>query len=326
MRRLVYALSLLVVTLAASVVTVPFVEVRPGSATPVEDLVTIDAATTEISGTYDLLTVRVVTPPIAMALLAWADPDRSLEPRSTAVPPGVDQDVFRDLQRAQFSRAFRTAVAVGAGQAGFDVRVVTRPVVFGVIDGGPSDGLLDVGDVIRRIDGRPVESAEQLIDVLRRLQDPGPVELVVASGDEERTVTVVTERLPGLEQPALGIQVDTIADEAELPFDAELAATNIGGPSAGMMVALTTVDLLLEEDLAAGRTIAGTGTIDGDGRIGTVGGVAEKVRAAQQVGVDLLLVPEEQVEIAVAASDGTVRIVGVGTLTEAIEALRSGLA
>lgn len=326
MRRLVYSLSLLVVVLAAGIVTVPAAEVRPGSATEIEDLVTLDTDVTEVNGSYDLLTVRIVTPSIAQALVAWADPDRQLEPPTRAVPEGVDRDVFRRLQRAQFSRAFRTAVAVGAAEAGFDVRVTTRPVVFQVLPTGPAAGVLDVGDVIRAVDGTPVESAEQLVDVLRGYDDVRDVVLELSSGDERREVTIRTEELPGLDQPGLGIVVDTIPDEVDLPFDAELGETSIGGPSAGMMIALTTVDLLLEDDLAAGRLVAGTGTIDGEGRVGTVGGVAEKVSAARTAGADLLLVPAEQLEIAVAASDGELRIVGVSTLSEAVAALRDGVA
>jgi len=326
MRRLLYGLSALVVALAAGTVTVPAVEVRPGSATQIEDLVTLDTAVTEVNGSYDLLTVRIVTPSIAQALLVWADGDRQLEPRSRGLPDDVDQDVFRRLQRAQFSRAFRTAVAVGAGEAGFDVEVTTRPVVFQVLPSGPAAGVLDVGDVIRSVDGTPVESAEQLVDVLRGYDEVRDVVLELSAGDELREVTIRTEELPGLDQPGLGIVVDTIPDEVDLPFDAELGETNIGGPSAGMMIALTTVDLLLEDDLSAGRLVAGTGTIDGEGRVGTVGGVAEKVSAAQTAGADLLLVPSEQLEIAVAASDGDLRIVGVSTLAEAVAALRDGVA
>lgn len=326
MRRLLYSLSALVVVLAAGIVTVPAVEVRPGSATQIEELVTLDTEVTEISGSYDLLTVRIITPSIAQALLVLADGDRQLEPRSRAVPDDVDQDVFRRLQRAQFSRAFRTAVAVGAREAGFDVEVTTRPVVFQVLPSGPAAGVLDVGDVIRSVDGTPVESAEQLVDVLRGYDEVRDIVLELSAGDERREVTIRTEELPGLDQPGLGIVVDTIPDEVDLPFDAELGETNIGGPSAGMMIALTTVDLLLEDDLSAGRLVAGTGTIDGEGRVGTVGGVAEKVTAAQAAGVDLLLVPDEQLEVAVAASDGDLRIVGVSTLAEAVAALRDGVA
>jgi PDZ domain-containing protein len=326
MRRLVYALSAAVVVLASAYVTVPFIEYRPGSATSIDELVTLGTPTTPIDGAYDLLTIRVATPSLGEALLIWADGDRDLTPRSEAIPSDVPQDVYRELQLAQFSRSFRTAVGVGARAAGFDATVRTRPVVFQVLTGGPSDGLLDVGDVLRALDGQPIESAEELIELLRARTEPGEIVLEVQRSGESRDVTVTTELLPGLEQPGIGIVVDTIAEEVELPFDAELAETNIGGPSAGMMIALTTYDLLSEEDLAGGRTIAGTGTIDGDGRVGRIGGISEKVVAAQRAAVDLLLVPESQLDAALADADGSVRIVGVATLDEAIAALRAGRA
>jgi PDZ domain-containing protein len=120
----------------------------------------------------------------------------------------------------------------------------------------------------------------------------------------------------------LGILVETTAEEPDLPFDATLEESGIVGPSAGLMLALTAADLLREEDLAAGRRIAGTGTIDLDGRVGPVGGVPQKARAAVAADVDLLLVPLGQLDQAAAAAEAGIEVVGVATFQDALDALR----
>ena len=120
--------------------------------------------------------------------------------------------------------------------------------------------------------------------------------------------------------PGLGIFIETVADRLELPFDLDLAETRIGGPSAGMMIALTVYDLLAEEDLIAGRVIHGTGSVDAEGRIGPVGGVPEKMRAASEA--DLVLVPGLLLDEALAAAPEGLEVVGVDTFDEALEALR----
>jgi Lon-like protease len=89
------------------------------------------------------------------------------------------------------------------------------------------------------------------------------------------------------------------------------------------MTALTIYDLLAEEDLVAGRDVHGTGSIGVSGRVGAVGGVPEKVRAAAAAGADLVLVPAAQLEEAERAAPEDVAVVGVATLDDAIEALRS---
>jgi hypothetical protein len=71
-------------------------------------------------------------------------------------------------------------------------------------------------------------------------------------------------------QARLGVGIETALERLQLPFRIELAEdTRIGGPSAGMMVAVTVYDMLSEENLLAGRTVVGTGTLDPEGRVVT---------------------------------------------------------
>jgi len=68
--------------------------------------------------------------------------------------------------------------------------------------------------------------------------------------------------------------------------------------------------------------VAGTGTLDIDGRVGDVGGVREKVIAALEAGYDLVLVPTVRLEEAERAAAGRIAVAGVATLDEALAVLR----
>ena len=139
-----------------------------------------------------------------------------------------------------------------------------------------------------------------------------------------RDVTVTPQDLDGSGVPRLGILVQTAIDRFELPFEVALAEeVRIGGPSAGLMIGLTVYDLLADEDLLAGRSVAGSGSLDVDGRVGPVGAIPEKVRTAIAAGADVVLVPTAQLDEALTAADGRVRVVGVETLEQALAALRS---
>ena len=63
----------------------------------------------------------------------------------------------------------------------------------------------------------------------------------------------------------------------------------IDGDSLSAMVGLTVVSMAKGESIPRGRVISGTVTVDG--RIGPVGGVALKVTAAHQAGLQMVLVP-----------------------------------
>jgi Lon-like protease len=106
----------------------------------------------------------------------------------------------------------------------------------------------------------------------------------------------------------------------------DLRLADIGGPSAGLMFSLGIVDKLKGNghggDLTGGRTIAGTGTIDANGKVGAVGGVALKTKAARRDGASYFLVPKD--ECADAANGGLpkgLRLISVQTLSQAVDAL-----
>lgn len=321
-RRIAYVLSLVVVLSAALVVPMPFYEVQPGSARPVEGLLSVSAATGDVDGDLSLLTTRQQTPNALEAAWVGLHPGRELLPANERTPGEIDLEQYFDIQRSAFDSSLLTAVSVAAREAGHEVELQTRTVVAQVLPDGPSDGLLRPGDAITAVDGVPTESAVEVVDELSSSDEERPVTVDLLRDGEPVTVTVQLRRLPETDHPALGILVETIAEEPDLPFDVELADADIVGPSAGLMFALTTADLLLEENLAAGRVIAGTGTIAPDGTVGEVSGVAQKTRAAIEAGADLLLVPVEQLPETAAATDAGIEVVGVRSFQDALDALR----
>ncbi|MEU3185914.1 S16 family serine protease [Streptomyces sp. NPDC006923] len=109
--------------------------------------------------------------------------------------------------------------------------------------------------------------------------------------------------------------------------EVRLHLADVGGPSAGLLFALGIVDKLDGDgaggDLTGGRTIAGTGTITGEGKVGAVGGVALKTQAAARDGATVFLVPEAECADARAELPKGLRLVPVTTLKGAVSALRA---
>ncbi|MFI0231476.1 S16 family serine protease [Streptomyces sp. NPDC017086] len=104
-----------------------------------------------------------------------------------------------------------------------------------------------------------------------------------------------------------------------------LRLADVGGPSAGLLFSLGVIDKLDGDgrggDLTGGRTVAGTGTIDADGRIGAVGGVALKTQAARRDGATVFLVPRAECADAQAELPKGLRLVPVTTLKGAVGSL-----
>jgi PDZ domain-containing protein len=110
-------------------------------------------------------------------------------------------------------------------------------------------------------------------------------------------------------------------DSYELPFTIDIGIDRVGGPSAGLLLALGIVDKLTPGALTGGAHIAGTGTIDGDGTVGRIGGIEQKVVAAQEVGATVFLVPADNCAEAVGAAPKGLQLVRVNTLEDALDAL-----
>jgi Lon-like protease len=324
-RTVFYAATAAIVAWAAFVVPLPVVEYVPNDPTPIPPLIEVEGiATTDLDGETALLTVLLRQQPTVSSLWAWLDARRVLLPVDRVYPPGVDRQQYLASERERFGRQFDIAAAVGAAAAGVETELVTEVVVVEVIVGSPADGLLAPGDTVLAVDGSPIVAAEELQAITRESDEDTVLTLTVRHAGEIRDVAVSPAFFPGSEdQPRLGVAIETAVDELRLPFDVRLAeGTRIGGPSAGLMVAVTVYDLLSDEDLLAGRIVVGTGTVDADGRVGPVGGVREKMRAAAEYGADVVLVPAMQLDQAFEGAPEGLRIVGVDTLEQALEALR----
>ncbi|MFE4623867.1 YlbL family protein [Streptomyces mirabilis] len=106
-----------------------------------------------------------------------------------------------------------------------------------------------------------------------------------------------------------------------------LKLADVGGPSAGLLFTLGIIDKLDGDgsggDLTGGRTVAGTGTIDADGKVGAVGGVALKTQAARRDGATVFLVPKAECSDARSELPEGLRLVPVTTLKGAVDALVS---
>jgi Lon-like protease len=323
--RIVGAVVVLVV-LAAWLVTavhLPLLVISPGVALPVGERVEFPTRLEdELSGRLLLTTVRISQPNALEALGAWLDGDKDVVGRERVIPEGVNAEEYIRGQREVFEQSGQLAAAAGLRAAGEQVSVSGAGArVVALSEDAPAAGVLRPGDVITAADGRPVAVAPELVAAVARRKIGDTLALTVRRDGMIRNVEVTlggSEQQPG---PALGIAVSTVDFDIALPFPVNVDAGDIGGPSAGLLIALTVYDLADEGDLTDGRVIAGTGTIDGQGNVGPVGGVEQKIETALNAGAQIFLVPAQEVEQARAAAEGRLRVIEVATLQGAIAAL-----
>jgi PDZ domain-containing protein len=107
------------------------------------------------------------------------------------------------------------------------------------------------------------------------------------------------------------------------PIKVSVHTTNIGGPSAGLAMALGIMDKLSGGHLTGGRTVAATGTIDENGAVGDVGGVAQKTIAAEQAGASVFFVPPQELAAAKSKATPKLHVYAVSNLDQALFLLKA---
>ena len=184
--------------------------------------------------------------------------------------------------------------------------------------------ILQPGDEITAIDGKQVDTRDDVVAGITDL-DPGtPVRVTYVRDGTTQTVTLKTVAdTTGHAKSRIGIVLDP--NEFDPPFDVNInLGQEIGGPSAGLMFSLAIYDMLTPGALTGGRFIAGTGTIDVDGNVGEIGGIQQKIAGAYGDGARYFLVPASNCAEAAAASlAGKVQLINVSTLNDAIAALKT---
>ena len=281
----------------------------------------------EFDGNLFQLTVRRDE---ANALIyAWSYLDNSVDlyPREVILPKGVTPEELSQISIQNMKTSENVAIAVALTYIGYDIGSKGDGVsVVGILDDSPVKDKLLKGDVLNSINGEEISSATEFIATLRRYQigDFVTIGLERDFDGETKNIEVETKLIEHIEyegEPMVGFLATTINERFDFPFEVDIKTGNVGGPSAGLMMALNVYNNLIPEDITNSLVVAGTGTIEIDGSVGRVGGIKQKVIAAKRAGAKLILVPTANFEEAIPMASESTAIVAIDSFEEALKVI-----
>ncbi len=299
----------------------------PGLALSVEPMVNVPLQYRHLhKGTLMLTTVFSHAPILVGEwLAAHVDYAITLQPPEVVVPKDttLQEQAQQGYQMLDESEA--TALAVGLQLAGFKADLIGKGVeVLDILPESRARGILQVGDIITALNGQPVRSTDDLIRLVKAQLATMPVRLNVHRQQSKLVLTVPL--LPpdaSSSTPRIGISIQSAGFDFMPPFPVSINTQKInGGPSAGLMFTLTVYNTLSTQDLTGGRKIAGTGTISLDGTVGPIGGVKQKVAAAEAAGAVYFLCPVENYADAVSVAN-SIKVVEIANVQDALIFLHS---
>ncbi|MBH0054585.1 PDZ domain-containing protein [Salinibacterium sp. SWN139] len=325
----------LVGTLLATLVPSPYIIEQPG---PVYDtlgdveiegalvpLIQIPVETTyPTEGALDMLTVNVLGNPDSPLSwfevgAAYFDRSKAIVPVEAVYPVGVTVEESTEAGAIQMETSQQEAIAAALSDLGYEFDATLT--VAETSAGGPSEGVLEAGDIIRSVNGETFADVAGLRDEIAANGTTTPAEVVFEREDEELTVEITPTMSEGDDAiPIIGVVVGSAYN---FPVDVKIQLENVGGPSAGMMFALGIIDKLTPGAINGGTEVAGTGTITATGDVGPIGGIQQKMYGAQAAGADFFLAPVENCDEVAENTPKGLTVYAVDDLNDALVALAS---
>ena len=270
------------------------------------------------------LTVRRDEANVFVYLWSLINDSYDLYPREVILPDGVTPQELSEISIQNMRTSENVAIAVALKNVGYEIESKGDGVaVVGLLENSPVKDKLKKGDLINSINNTDIYSATEFISTLRTYSIGETVSIGLLreiDGIKEQIYikTTLIEHVEYEGEPMVGFLATTVNERFDFPFEIDIKTGNVGGPSAGLMMALNVYNNLIPEDITNSKIIAGTGTIEIDGSVGPVGGIKQKIIAAKRAGAELILVPVANFEEAQPFETDKTAIVAVDSFDEAL--------
>ncbi|MFH9978568.1 PDZ domain-containing protein [Streptomyces sp. NPDC017179] len=336
-------LMLIALLCAGVLFPVPYSEMSPGPTVNTlgdhggEPVLQISGRKTyPTDGHLNMTTVRVTSADYRMnlveAVYGWLAHDSKIVPHDTLYPDGKTEEQSTQENAEEFTLSQESAKVAALKE--LHIPVQSWVIVSTVVKDTPAQGRLHAGDVIRAVDGTPVKQPSDVARLVTK-HEPGqavvftivPAKDQAAAAKQHRaatvtkdvTITTAQSADTGTKRAIVGISAGT---DHTFPFEINIKLADVGGPSAGLMFALGLYDKLTPGSLTGGKFVAGTGTIDDDGKVGPIGGIEMKTVGARGKGAQFFLTPAENCAAAAKDTPSGLTLVKVHTLGDALSALK----
>lgn len=294
----------------------------PGGYINVTERIEIDNSKSS-KGSFNMAYVSELSGTIPTLLIAFFNPNWDVSKNEDVL---LENETIEDLifrNKLALKEANNNATIVAYEKAGFDYEIKSKEFYIAYLDKNAKTDLR-IGDSIIEVDNIKIESKEQISKIIETKKIGDIINFKVLNDDKEYTrkaevVNVDDTKIVGI----------AVYEMMELETDPKIEIINEeseSGPSGGLMTALAIYDSLIDEDLTNGNTIVGTGTIDANGNVGSIGGVKYKLLGAVKNKAKIFIVPNgENYDEAIKLkkeNNYDIEIIGVSTFDDALENIK----
>lgn len=211
------------------------------------------------------------------------------------------------------------AKLVAYKKAGKEIKVTDSK---NIVIATTKDNNLKVGDIITHVDNIKCDNITEIKRIINDHSEGDNITFnVIRDNDEIQINTKVYKEKNDL---VVGVVIVTDYEYILNPNIDIKFRNSESGSSGGLMLTLTIYNAISGNDIINGKNIAGTGTIDANGRVGKIDGIKYKIIGAYKNHMDTILVPSANYEEAIMVNNKyeyNMNIIRVDTIDDAIEYL-----
>lgn len=310
------------VMIATLLFPLPYYIYNGGGTINVDKRVKIDNSY-KSKGSFNLCYVSEIKATIPTYLLAKIIPSWEITPKEdiTLNSNETDKDVYtRDRIFLNDANVNAIYVAYKKANKDFMVTDINNYVIY-LTEEANTD--LEIGDIIKTVDDEKITSLDDIKVIVNNKDVGDKVEFDVIRNKKEIkcSATIYQEN----NEKFIGVSIQSAYLYDTNPLVKLNFTKNESGPSGGLVLSLSIYNHLVKKDITNGLKIAGTGTIDINGNVGSIGGVKYKLHGAVRDKADVFIVPKgENYDEAILVKEKhnyDIKIIGVSTFDEALQKL-----
>lgn len=311
-----------VVIFVLCIIELPFYIEAPGGVIKVDDRIKINDSY-KSTGSFNLAYVSEIKATVPTLLYSLVNKDWDVLKKEDVIYDNETMSEASYRDKLLLEEAKNNAIIVAYTKAGKKIEISNEHLFIIYVD-EDSDTDLKIGDEILEVDNIKITSKKQLDDIMVTKNVNDKVVIKIKRNGKEiecygKIKEVGDKKLIGL---LLSKTSDLKTDpEIELEFK-----KSESGPSGGLVLALSIYNNLVSEDITKGRKIVGTGTIDVNGNVGSIGGVEYKIKGAVKENADIFLIPAgenyEEAKKIIEENNYKINLIPVTTFDEALEKLK----
>jgi len=312
-----------IVFIAVMTYPLPYYIYTGGGIINVDDKIEVEEASSS-KGTFNMCYVSEINATLPTYLLSYIIPSWDLVSKEeVSLNNNETREDLMVRDKLYLEQANQSAILTAYSNTDHFYEIDdSKPYVIYIEESSDTD--LKIGDIILDIDGKKINSLEDITDYLTDKQVGDKLNINVLN-DNKKYIRYATVKEDS-SRKLLGIGILVIYDYELYPEVKFNFSSSESGPSGGLVLSLALYDKLVLEDITKGLKIAGTGTIDEDGNVGSIGGVKYKLKGAVDSHANIFLVPNgENYDECMKLQkkyNYNIKIIGVSTFEEALNELK----